>query len=197
MPQKHEIRADYNRDTITVYQAYNKQIALPAIEQNHFAAPFSFRRMTWIKPSFLWMMERSNWGQKSNQEYTLAIQIKREAWEYALSEAVLTSPEYRVYRSGQEWEELKKTALVQAQWDPERSIRGNKLNYRSLQIGIGRELIETFSNDWIVEIKDYSPMVKKMLQHGQAGDFDKAKRLLPQERIYPLSDELKKRIGAD
>ncbi|WP_141653813.1 DUF4291 family protein, partial [Erwinia billingiae] len=26
--------------------------------------PFSMTRMTWIKPSFLWMMYRSGWGMK-------------------------------------------------------------------------------------------------------------------------------------
>ena len=33
--------------------------------------------MTWIKPSFLWMMERSNWGRKSGQECVLAVRITR------------------------------------------------------------------------------------------------------------------------
>jgi hypothetical protein len=46
-----EIRAKYTNDTITVYQAYNRQIALKAIENNKFEAPFSFNRMTWVKPS--------------------------------------------------------------------------------------------------------------------------------------------------
>lgn len=60
-----EIRADYDRDTIVVYQAYRPQIADAALAAGRFVPPFSFGRMTWIKPSFLWLMERSNWGQKS------------------------------------------------------------------------------------------------------------------------------------
>jgi hypothetical protein len=91
-----EIRADYNRDVIVIYQAYNEHIAKSAVMNQKFSAPFSFSRITWIKPSFLWMMERSNYGQKSGQECTLAISIKREAWERALRKAVLTSPEKRV-----------------------------------------------------------------------------------------------------
>lgn len=59
-----EIRADYNQHTITVYQAYNDAIADVAVRNGRFGAPFSFNRMTWIKPSFMWMMERSNWGLK-------------------------------------------------------------------------------------------------------------------------------------
>ena len=197
MPQKFEIRADYNRETITVYQAYNKQIALPAIENNRFESPFSFHRMTWIKPSFLWLMERSNWGQKSNQEFTLAIKIKRSGWEKALSLAVLTSPKRHVYASGWEWEQQFNQAKVHLQWDPERSIRGAKLPYQSIQVGISRYLIDEFVQDWIVEIKDYSPLAAKIHQLCKKGKFDQAKRHLPTEKLYPISNEIKKRIGAD
>ncbi len=63
-----EIRADYDRETIVVYQAYSQAIATAAIRAGRFVPPFSFGRMTWIKPSFLWLMERSNWGAKPNQE---------------------------------------------------------------------------------------------------------------------------------
>lgn len=51
-----QIRANHTTDTITVYQAYPPQIALPALSAGRFVAPFSRERMTWIKPSFLWMM---------------------------------------------------------------------------------------------------------------------------------------------
>ncbi|MDB5288908.1 MAG: hypothetical protein JWL69_149 [Phycisphaerales bacterium] len=52
-----EIRADYDRQTIVVYQAYRPQIAEAALAAGKFVPPFSFGRMTWIKPSFLWLME--------------------------------------------------------------------------------------------------------------------------------------------
>lgn len=84
MSAYHQIRALYDRDTITVYQAYNQQIAQLAVQQQKFVSPFSFHRMTWIKPSFLWLMERSHWATKSNQNHILAIRIKRDFWEYLL-----------------------------------------------------------------------------------------------------------------
>lgn len=46
MPPTHEIRADYDAHTITVYQAYSRDIALPALQAKKFVAPFSFNRMT-------------------------------------------------------------------------------------------------------------------------------------------------------
>jgi hypothetical protein len=73
------IRAVFDQQTITVYQAFNKTIAKSAVQNQTFVSPpFKIDRMTWIKPSFLWMMYRSGWGTKENQEYILAIKLKRE-----------------------------------------------------------------------------------------------------------------------
>ena len=57
--------------------------------------------MTWIKPSFLWMMERSNWARKPGQEHVLAIRITRAGWEEALAAAILSAYRPGVYRD--EW----------------------------------------------------------------------------------------------
>lgn len=57
VPQK-QIRALYDKDTITVYQAYSAAIAIPAVRQQNLCASPDFKlgRMTWIKPSWCWMM---------------------------------------------------------------------------------------------------------------------------------------------
>ncbi|MFI0462895.1 DUF4291 family protein [Saccharopolyspora sp. 5N102] len=60
-----QIRGDYDARTIVVYQAYSPAVADPALRPNRFVPPFSFNRMTWIKPSFLWLMRRSGWAQKA------------------------------------------------------------------------------------------------------------------------------------
>ena len=59
-----EIRAVYTENTIRVYQAYNEVIAKEAVKIGTFGPGFKLDRMTWIKPSFLWMMYRCGWGQK-------------------------------------------------------------------------------------------------------------------------------------
>ncbi|MFN8575729.1 MAG: DUF4291 domain-containing protein [Candidatus Sericytochromatia bacterium] len=195
MPEKFEIRADFDKDTIVVYQAYNEKIASNAIKNNKFVEPFSFNRMTWIKPSFLWLMERSNYGQKSNQEYTLAIRIKRSGWEKALEQAVLTHPEKSVYKNAEIWKEDFDKAQVHVQWDPERSIRGSKLDYWTIQVGISRELIKTYNDEWILEINDYSTLVKKIYSLCKEGKYDKAKDFLPKEKVYELPEKINKKIG--
>lgn len=107
-----QIRADYNRETIVVYQAYRPQIAAAALVAGRFVPPFSFGRMTWIKPSFLWLMERSNWGQKSGQECVLAVRVTRAGWEQALSRAVLTQHDPAVYHGYDDWRRQFEAAAV-------------------------------------------------------------------------------------
>ena len=195
MPSTHEIRADYDRDAIVIYQAYSKAIALAALDAGKFVAPFSFGRMTWIKPSFLWMMERSNWGLKSGQEHVLAIRIRRSGWEEALSQAVLTHPERGVYRDSDDWRRQFESAVVHVQWDPERSLRGESLDYKSIQVGLSRNVIEQYVQEWIVEITDYTPLVRKMHRLISEGQASKAKLLLPKERPYPVSEDISRRLG--
>lgn len=132
MSNHYEIRADYDRDTIVMYQAYSKVIALPALKAQKFVSPFSFNRMTWIKPSFLWLMHRSNWGRKSNQEYIFAVRITRAGWEEALSKAVLTSYEKSVHGNVTDWRKQFDKATVHVQWDPERSLKGADLQIESI-----------------------------------------------------------------
>jgi hypothetical protein len=80
-----QIRAFYNKDSIRVYQAYNNLIADTAVKNNNFKfSPFKMERTTWIKPSFLWMMYRSGWATKENQDRILAIDITHEGFLWAL-----------------------------------------------------------------------------------------------------------------
>lgn len=190
-----EIRADYDRDTITVYQAYGKSIAVSAIKNNRFESPFSFNRMTWIKPSYLWLMERSNWGAKSNQEYILGIKINRASWEKALSMGVLTDPDKTIYKSGALWDKEFRNAKVHIQWDPERTLKGAKMQVRSIQVGIGRDLIKEYNEEWIREINDLTPLTKKIRLLLKEGKYKEAKRLVPGEKIYEVPDDTKLRIG--
>ena len=195
MPNVNEVRADYNAQTIVVYQAYSPAIAQPSLRAQRFMPPFSFTRMTWIKPSFLWLMERSNWGQKSGQECILAVRVRRSGWDEALSLGVLTSFEAPAHRNAQVWREQFEKALVHIQWDPERSIRGADLGYNSIQVGLSRHIIQKYVDEWVVEIQDYTPLVKKIHALVKAGHADKAKKLLPPEQIYPVSSEVAKRLN--
>ncbi|QXJ26018.1 DUF4291 domain-containing protein [Actinomadura graeca] len=192
-----QIRADHDRDTITVYQAYGPEIGGPAAEHGTFVPPFSRNRMTWIKPSFLWLMARSNWARERGQESVLAVRISRAGWEQALGLAVPTHPDRRVFRGSAEWRERFADAVVHVQWDPERSLRGRKLEARSIQIGLSRHIVDRYVDHWILGIEDRTPLVRRLHRLVHDGQVGKAKALLPPERPYPLSAALAHRLGAD
>lgn len=194
MPAHYEIRADYDAKSIVIYQAYPSVIALAALKQQHFVTPFSFNRMTWIKPSFLWLMERSNWGQKSGQEYILAVRMTRSGWDEALSLGVLTHPEKGLYRNAEAWQAEFEKALVHIQWDPERSLRGTNLPYDSIQVGLTRNIIRRYVDEWIVAIEDYTPLVRKINDLLKKGEAEKARKFLPKERVYPVESSTGKRL---
>jgi hypothetical protein len=192
-----EIRADYDRTSIVVYQAYGPHIGRPAVEHGRFVPPFSRARMTWIKPSFLWLMERSGWARKAGQEMVLAVRISREGWEEALSQAVPTNADRRVYRDSDEWRAEFRHARVHVQWDPERTLRGGRLEARSIQVGLSRHVIDRYADEWTLDIRDLTPTVHRIRRLLGDGDTRRAAALLPRERVYPLPPELSRRIGAD
>lgn len=192
-----QIRADFDRDSIVVYQAYRKEIAEPAVEAGRFVEPFSWNRMTWIKPSFLWLMARSGWAEKSGQERILAIRIKRTGWERALSLAVLTSYEPKIHASREQWREQFDQAQVHVQWDPERTQHGKKLEHRSIQVGLSREIIREFTDEWILKIADFTPLTRKIRALSLSGNQRRAKDQLPPERVYTVPEELRKHLGIE
>lgn len=98
--------AHYNQKTIRVYQAYNNKIANEALRLGTFGKSFSLDRMTWIKPSFLWMMYRCGWATKIGQERVLAIDILREGFDEILSNAVLSTYDSNIYSSYDDWKKI-------------------------------------------------------------------------------------------
>ncbi|MBB4751917.1 putative oxidoreductase [Actinoplanes lobatus] len=182
---KHEIRAVYDDSTITVYQAYSPLIAVPAVSAGRFVPPFKRERMTWIKPSFLWMMYRCGWATKPGQEHVLAISITRAGFEWALDNAVLSHYVRDVHPDRVTWQRALKQAPTRVQWDPERDLHLRELPYRSLQLGLGGVAVPRYADEWITGITDVTPLVRRIRGHLDARDVDAATALLPVERLYP------------
>lgn len=176
-----QIRADFDDSSIVVYQAFRPEIAKNAVRAQKFVAPFSRGRMTWIKPSFLWMMERSGWATKPGQEHVLAVRIRRAGWEEALSHAVLSTADVT-------------DAAVVVQWDPERSLRGDKLDHRSIQVGLGRRIVDRYVDAWTLSITDLTARVHSMAALIREGRHERAGAMLPDERVYPVSDAIARRL---
>lgn len=191
-----QVRAAFTDRVITVYQAYEPQIADAALAAGTFVAPFKRDRMTWIKPSFLWMMYRSGWATKPGQERVLAIQITREGFEWALAHAALSHYEPGTYTSEQQWAERELASPVRVQWDPDRSVTLDPLSHRAIQIGLSGEAVQRYLDQWITTITDVTPLATRIQRHVIAGDLDSALAELPAEQVYPLPAQIGKLIGA-
>ncbi len=196
-PGSRLIRANFDKDSITVYQAFNEKIALSAVEAQTFVSPpFKMERMTWIKPSFLWMMYRSGWGTKENQECILAIKIKREGFEWALKNSCLSHFNSKIHSNHEDWKNKLKTSPVRIQWDPEKDILLEPLPYRSIQIGLSGIAVENYVSEWITHIDNITDKSQSIHQLIIANKINQAKDLLLTEQIYPLPDILASNINS-
>lgn len=182
--EEKQIRAVYNDKTIRVYQAYSEVIAKEAVLNGTFGQHFKMERMTWIKPSFLWMMYRCGWASKEGQERVLAIDIKREAFDYIVKNAVLSKYNPDMDGNMDDWKKKIQDSDIRCQWDPERDIWGNALDYRSIQLGLRGQAVKNYVNDWIVSIEDITDYVKELDVKREAGADIIGE--LPDEKIYLL-----------
>ncbi|MFE0091496.1 DUF4291 domain-containing protein [Streptomyces sp. NPDC058991] len=148
------------------------------------------RGLTWVKPSFLWMMYRCGWGTKPGQETVLAVEITREGFEWALRNACLSSYVRGLDPDRGTWQRRLKQAPARVQWDPERDLHLQPLPYRSLQLGLSGEAVRRYADEWTVSINDVTPLAREIHALVGSGDLDSATRLLPHERPYPAGDEL-------
>ncbi|MEU3463645.1 DUF4291 domain-containing protein [Streptomyces sp. NPDC006733] len=184
------IRALHTETTVTVYQAYAPHLGLPAARTGRFPAAWQRDRMTWIKPSFLWMMYRCGWGTKEGQETVLAVEITREGFEWALRHACLSHYERGLHADPAAWKHELKRSPARVQWDPERDLRLQPLPYRSLQLGLSGAAAGRYADAWTVGITDVTPLAREVHALVRAGDLPAATRLLPAERPYPADEEL-------
>lgn len=156
------ILAQYDEDTIVVYQAYSPAIAEYAVSNQRFGGPeFSYARMSWIKTNFLWMMFRSGWAVKPNQERILAVRIKRTFFDELLQAAVISSYDANMYATEKEWKSAAAKSDVRLQWDPDHHPKGNKLERRAIQLGIRGAMLTRYGQQEIVSIEDITPFVEQ------------------------------------
>ncbi|MFI0940922.1 DUF4291 domain-containing protein [Streptomyces sp. NPDC021020] len=181
----HRVRALATDSTVTVYQAYRPGIGLAAVREGRFPAEWKRDRMTWIKPSFLWMMYRCGWGTKEGQETVLAVEITREGFAWALAHACLSHYEPGLHADRASWKREVKRSPARVQWDPERDLHLRPLPYRSLQLGLSGEAVRRYADEWTVAVTDATPLARTIHAHVRAGEFDAARALLPRESPYP------------
>jgi hypothetical protein len=197
----HQIRALYDDETITVYQAYSAPIALAAVKHQKLNASPEFKmgRMTWIKPSWCWMMYRSGYSFKdARQSRILALKMTHENFEKLLREAVVCH--------GQTLSPEERTKDVRVQWDPERGPGLEVREWRSIQIGIGGEMARWWVQEGVVGIEDVTERARglKSVVDGarERGEKVRAEELVdrglvPREREFVVPEDIRKIVRID
>jgi hypothetical protein len=210
----HDVAAadDDDVECILVYQAYSPAIGEYAIAHQRFSgcAHFSLSRMTWIKPSFLWMMFRSGWATKPGQGVVIGLWLRKTAFLEMLTHAIRSSPPRASAQtsSGTNADHASRVAaydesvrvaheraaapataafgFTRVQWDPDHLPRGGKHAQRKA-IQIGLKQVESFgaTNTAIVAVVDMREFVAA--QHAQ----------LKKKGGVFVHDELLKGVGAD
>lgn len=178
------IRAVYDDSTVRVYQAYNNAIANAAVAAQSFQLPmemglWSPKRMTWIKPSKVWMAYRCGWTvlKDAKQERVLALDLDRTKFEELLAKAALSDTKCR-------------NRSVVVQWDPERDVAPQAARrqvftsplkrVRSVQIGLKPPANHCLLDpETVIRITDVTKDFQSaLLAMKQGQDIDQVKALL-------------------
>jgi hypothetical protein len=134
---------------------------------------------------------RSGYSYKDeNQSHILAIKISHEGFRTLLSLSKLDSGR------------ANPLGRVRVQWDPERSPRIGKLDYRSIQMGIPNSLIEKWVDEWIIEIEDVTARareLKRVLDEDKEVLREELVRrgLVMEEKVYEVDEELREVLWMD
>jgi hypothetical protein len=180
------ILAHYDADSIVVYQAYRPSIGHYAVEHGAFGGEFSYSRMSWIKPNFLWMMYRSGWGTKEGQETTLGLRLRRQFFDSILAQAVASGLNQSDQASQEAWKASLATSNVRLQWDPDHNPHGNAVARRAIQLGLRGQVLEDFGKRELLEVIDMTEFVSE--QRELLSRIGTSELRTPVERVYVPDD---------
>ena len=175
------ILAQYTKEYVVVYQAFKPVIAEYAVKHQRFGGShYSTERTSWIKTNFLWMMYRSGWATKLNQERILAIFVKADGFDEILRNAFTAEKE-------KEMKIERHDVHVRLQWDPDHDPMGQNAPRRAIQLGLKPKILKQFNEDWISGIRDITDLVH--LQHDFLSEQKMCDLRTPREMVYRPSDE--------
>jgi len=175
------ILAQYDDESIVVYQAYSAKIGNFAASKGYFGGAFSYTRMSWIKPNFLWMMYRSGWGTKPGQEIILAVRIPTKFFDEILEKAVPSTFKSTLFQSQDEWKQALNNSEVRLQWDPDHFPNGERTERRAIQLGLRGSILEKYGKKPL-EVTDISSFVSEQRKNANPNKYSELKT--PFEEVY-------------
>jgi hypothetical protein len=183
------VLAQHDAAELVVYQAFNARVASAAVERQRLDVPgFSFDRMSWVKPSFLWMMYRCGWCTKDQgQERVLAIWLPRARFESLLARAVVTPFVARPGWTEADWKRAVAATEVRIQWDPDRTPAGERdRGRRAIQVGLSGSSLREYACECIVHIEDITEFVDAQRAHRH----DVGRLLVPVQDVMQVHDPI-------
>lgn len=176
------ILAHRQGNQLVVYQAYRTSIAEYAVAHQALGGPdFSYNRMSWIKPGFLWMMFRSGWATKENQERILALWLTVSDFETILRQAVPSTHDATVYPTHEAWKTALANSDVRLQWDPDHDPYGQKAERRAVQLGLRGDVLYAFGNQLLQKVEDITDFVHEQKKHVDRQNLDQLQ--IPVEEV--------------
>jgi hypothetical protein len=184
---------EWDDEGVWFYQAYNKAIADWAVAHQKLGGPaFGTDRMTWIKPSFAWVLYRSGYGRKHNQERILKIKLSHASVAELLSECQCK------HGGG--------GSAGRVQWDPARDLMApdgkvprKMLRKRAIQIGFKGRLSQLYVSKIVAvqDVTDLAHAVGAAHAKNDAAAMEKLAPSLPCERAYlpECSDEVLRQLA--
>lgn len=145
------IQAEWDGDHVTVYQAFRPEIAEYALRHQTFGgAAWNPTRMTWIKPSFAWVLYRSGYGRKPGQQRVLKVRLTHASFAELLGKC--------------KCKEGGGGSKGRVQWDPARDLYSadgrvprKMLRRRAIQIGVKADL-SRFYVDHVASVEDVTDL---------------------------------------
>ena len=179
------VLAQFDATSVVVYQAYRADLGQFAAHHGRFGGGFSRGRMSWVKPNFLRMMDRSGWGTKGDQEVTLAVRLKRDAFDEILRRAVHSAFVPEVYATPEDWQRAVARSNVRLQWDPDHGPSGGPVERRAIQLGLRGEALARYAEEWLLDVEDISKFVREQRANAEPPHEG---LLTPREEVYPVAD---------
>ena len=194
--------AEYDEIGVYFYQAYNKNIAKYAVENQTFKGcpKFSLNRMTWIKPNFAWMLYRAGYGIKDkNQAAILKIKLSHDTVAQILENSVLSHNKDSKGKTRIQWDPARNLFMPTTNKDSDKEnnlVEPAKLSaikvkdeelLKQIQIGINRMDVSKIYVDNILSITDVSELALQIYDIHQSSLLDKTCKdiiIYPREQMY-------------
>jgi hypothetical protein len=187
-----QILADFDDSGVIVYQAFRPETVAAAVARGTFGKGFSLDRMTWIKPSFGWMLYRSGYATKHRQEAIARVRLSHEGFRAILGRAVPTWFIPGLFADEVEWQTALANSGVRYQWDPDRYLHLHRLERRALQLGMEGDTVRQYVHEWILGVEDATALAHAVRD---AVGRNEVLPAVPEERVYPVQEALARRLG--